>query len=93
MDLAMIILAILLVAFAIILFNKTNQLSDINFELQKENEELRRLRRNEVSNNTVLLNKNRELKDIISSPKTLPEKEDIIKELLFSAKNNNPINK
>ena len=100
MDLAIIILAILLVAFAMMLFNRTNTLSDINYELQKEIEDTKRLRRQEVHNNTVLLNKNRELKgvieeikDIISGPKTLPEKEDIIKRLLFSAKNNNPINK
>lgn len=98
MDLALIILAILLVGFAIMLFNKTNELSDINYDLEKEIEELKRLRCQEVHNNTVLLNKNRELKgfmeeikDIVSSSKTLPEKEDKLKELLFLAQKSNSV--
>ena len=83
------ILSIIVILLSLSLMDKTRELTKINTNLRKENRELKRLRQQEVHNNTVLLDKNRELiktiteaHDIIFSRKTLPDKEDELKELL-----------
>lgn len=89
MTIAITILSVIVILLSLSLMDKTRNLIKINTNLRKENKELKRLRQQEVHNNTVLLNKNRELiktiteaHDIIFSKKTLPDKEDKLKELL-----------
>lgn len=89
MTIAITILSVIVMLLSLSLADKTRELDKINSELAKENSDLKRLRRQEVHNNTVLLDKNRKLTrtitrahDIIFSRKTLPEKEDELKELL-----------
>ena len=95
MDLAIIILCVLLVILSIKLFNKADTLNSINEELKDKNNELKELRRQEVSNNTLLLEHNRkvqkilvEISNIVNSKITLIDKEDKIKELLSNIDNN-----
>ena len=89
MTIAIAILSIIVVLLSLNLMVKINELTKINNNLTKENSDLKRLRRQEVHNNTILLDKNRGLTktitkahDIVFSRKTLPEKEDELKELL-----------
>ena len=93
MIIAVIILAMLMAVLSIMLLLRANMLDKMNYDLMKELGETKRLRRQEVHNNTILLNKNRELiktiskaHNIVFSNKTLPGKEDELKELLSFVK-------
>lgn len=89
MTIAITILSVIVMLLSLSLADKTRELVKINSELAKENSDLKQLRRQEVHNNTILLEKNRKLTktitkahDIIFGKKTLPDKEDELKELL-----------
>ena len=95
----MIIFVLILIGFILCLIDDINKMSKLNEKLQGQvksrYEKIEELRHDM----TIVLNRNtrleylfQEMQEVMESSKTLPEKEDAIKELLSSAKNNNSAN-
>ena len=91
-----ILIAILCVIMMFLVCLALRQLKELkDKEINEEIEELRQLRRQEINNNTILVNKNRILqnfyitvKDLINSNELMITKIDKIKELTQDQKSN-----